>query len=802
MVSETMGDVAMYEGVTGSQKDHVCVAVRFRPLSDKERNRGDREVWGPLGSNTVGILEDVGVKVKYAYDYVFDGGISNTTVYKTIGSRIVKSSLDGINGTVFAYGVTSSGKTHTMMGTDDTPGMIPLALTEVFRLVERSPKKEFLIRMSMMEIYNEVLNDLLNPSKTNLKLREDPRRGFYVEGITEETLLSCDHALSVIAAGDAHRKVSATAFNEGSSRSHTIIRLSIEASDRPEATTDPNAPVARTLSFLHLIDLAGSESAKVEVNKSQRVEGSYINKSLLTLGTVIHKLSDGNAQHIPFRDSKLTRLLQNSLTGQGAKMAVVCTLTPASTQAEETHNTLKFASRAKKIEISAKRNEIIDQSSLIARYQQEVALLRGQLEIVMRERGGYSAVDPHMHPEMRTLRERLEEERQALIAREAEKARLEERIRRLTQFLLNSAAADTLQERRLSEAALQKAAEQAYELLRSGDAAAAMADFRLAQRGGQALGDAQHAVRSVRGAGELMASAAAAQAAERRSDAEVEAVESDLLRVQLATLALELAEREKMLASLRTTAGVDFVGGDFEHDDVAMQVMYAEREFMQAQLQSADDHSERLAVALERLRRQLATERGVDPEAVPLGLEDDWEAQLEELGGSEGAAAAVDELRRPGYDPALADKVLAMEDKVQLALDALRGRDEQIATQRKVLKTLTGLEEQVQGQLAEVTVENTNLRRELERLEVQNNHLQGYNLDYMPNEGLSDLIGSLTSAVERVRITVQLRRLAHTKRGSGGAGGLLPEKSDKGMSREAMRAALDRLQAVSSSAAV
>lgn len=442
----------------GAEKNKVNVAVRFRPLSDKERARGDHEVWECHG-NAVGILEDVGMKVKFLYDHVFQPLTDNRTVYKTTASPIVRSALDGINGTIFAYGVTSSGKTHTMMGTDEEPGIVPHAISEVFRQIMATPGKEFLLRMSMMEIYNEVLNDLLDPTRTNLKLREDTRRGggIHVDGIHEETLVSADHALGVIAMGAEHRKTSATAFNEGSSRSHTIIRITIEASDRADGLTDPNLRLGRTLSFLNLIDLAGSESAKAEVNKNQRMEGSFINKSLLTLGTVIHKLSDGKAVHIPFRDSKLTRLLQASLTGNGARIAVICTITPASTQAEETHNTLKFASRAKRIEVSVARNEIMDQSSLIARYQQEIQLLKGQLDMVMRERGGLPLHDP-LHPEVRTLRERLEEEHQALLARERDKIGLEERIVRLTQCILHGAAAATQMERRLRAPPTEQAA--------------------------------------------------------------------------------------------------------------------------------------------------------------------------------------------------------------------------------------------------------------------------------------------------------------------------------------------------------
>jgi len=327
----------------------------FANCSDKERDRGDHEVWKCEG-NTVGILEDVGMEVKFAYDNVFPAGFSNQGVYEEVASSIVQSSLDGINGTIFAYGVTSSGKTHTMMGNDVTPGIVPHAISEIFHLVSRlSKRKEFVLKLSMLEIYNEIVNDLLDPGNTNLRLREEPKRGVYVEGVREERLASADHALHVVATGNEHRKTSATAFNEGSSRSHTIIRLAIEANERPEFAEDPNAVVGRTMSYLTMVDLAGSESAKAEVNRSQRMEGSYINKSLLTLGTVIHKLSEGGAVHIPFRDSKLTRILSNSLTGNGARMAVICTITPASTQAEETHNTLKFASRAKQVLVIADR---------------------------------------------------------------------------------------------------------------------------------------------------------------------------------------------------------------------------------------------------------------------------------------------------------------------------------------------------------------------------------------------------------------------------------------------------------------
>lgn len=502
--------------------------------------------------------EAAGMDVKFAFDHVFPAGFSNQGVYETVGSSIVQSSLDGINGTIFAYGVTSSGKTHTMMGDETTPGIVPYAIAELFHLISKlTKKKEITVHMSMLEIYNEVVNDLLNPANTNLKLRDHPKRGIYVEGVQEEQLRSAEHALHVVATGNEHRKTSATAFNEGSSRSHTVIRLAIEANDRPEFATEPVDRVGRTLSYLTMVDLAGSESAKAEVNRNQRMEGSFINKSLLTLGTVIHKLSEGGAVHIPFRDSKLTRILANSLTGNGARVSVICTITPASIQAEETHNTLKFASRAKKITIEAKRNEILDQSSLIARYQQELALLRHQLDIVMRERGsgapaedaaggggggGGGMIDYHdpLNIEVRTLREKYQEEHMAVVAGEKEREKLEQHVDRLTQCVLDS------------------------------NSALGFLEQRLRDEGGVSLNE------------------------------DGQEPENDVLRRQVVALAEELRERERTIQIL--AAG----GNDVMEEDLTMQVMLAEREYMQLQVQQVEGRNGQLAMALERMRRSVS----------------------------------------------------------------------------------------------------------------------------------------------------------------------------------------------------
>nr|XP_017229976.1 PREDICTED: kinesin-like protein KIN-7D, mitochondrial isoform X2 [Daucus carota subsp. sativus] len=293
----------------------------------------------------------------------------------------------------------------------------------------QTPGREFLLRVSYLEIYNEVINDLLDPTGQNLRVREDAQ-GTYVEGIKEEVVLSPGHALSFLAAGEEHRHVGSNNFNLFSSRSHTIFTLMIESS----AHGDEYDGVI--FSQLNLIDLAGSESSKTETTGLRRKEGSYINKSLLTLGTVIGKLSEGKASHVPYRDSKLTRLLQSSLGGHG-HVSLICTITPASSNSEETHNTLKFASRAKRVEINASRNKIIDEKSLIKKYQKEISVLKEELD---QFRKGMLGV---IHPEeIMTLKQKLEEGQVNMQSRleeeEEAKAALMSRIQRLTKLILVS----------------------------------------------------------------------------------------------------------------------------------------------------------------------------------------------------------------------------------------------------------------------------------------------------------------------------------------------------------------------------
>ncbi|KAK6793811.1 hypothetical protein RDI58_007264 [Solanum bulbocastanum] len=418
---------------TERPKENVTVTVRFRPLSPREIRQGEEISWYADGETIV--RNEHNPSLAYAYDRVFGPTTTTRHVYDVAAQHVIGGSMEGINGTIFAYGVTSSGKTHTMHGDQRSPGIIPLAVKDAFSIIQETPRREFLLRVSYLEIYNEVVNDLLNPAGQNLRIREDTQ-GTFVEGIKEEVVLSPAHALSLIAAGEEHRHVGSTNFNLLSSRSHTIFTLTIESSPCGEYSEGG----AVTLSQLHLIDLAGSESSKAETTGVRRKEGSYINKSLLTLGTVISKLTDGKATHIPYRDSKLTRLLQSSLSGQG-RVSLICTVTPSSSNSEETHNTLKFAHRAKHIEIQAAQNKIIDEKSLIKKYQNEIRHLKEELEQLKR---GIATV-PQMKDsgeDLVLLKQKLEDGQVRLQSRleqeEEAKEALLSRIQRLTKLILVS----------------------------------------------------------------------------------------------------------------------------------------------------------------------------------------------------------------------------------------------------------------------------------------------------------------------------------------------------------------------------
>jgi centromeric protein E len=406
---------------------------------------------------------------------VFAAHDQNAKVYDSAAKRLVRRVMEGYHGTVFAYGMTGTGKTFSMQGTATSPGVIPLAITDIFSFIRQTPQREFLLRVSYLEIYNEKIHDLLSSpvSQSNgmpsvqdeIKLREDSKRGVYATPLKEEIVQSPTQLLRVIARGDQNRRVAGTAYNARSSRSHAVVQIVVESRERApltagEASRQTLPAGGVRVSTLSLIDLAGSERAAE--SKERRTEGAHINKSLLTLGTVISKLSGDKPgkgdskdkdKHLPFRDSKLTRLLQSALQGNSL-VSILCTIqigsagsvTTAQNHTVETLNTLKFASRAKNNIVShaKKADEAFGGASdpgsraLLDRYRIEISELRKQLDAQNKEPKETETKDRDEEAEKaREIQQEQRHEEQMLEMQLARTA-LKERIEHLNRLILSS----------------------------------------------------------------------------------------------------------------------------------------------------------------------------------------------------------------------------------------------------------------------------------------------------------------------------------------------------------------------------
>ncbi|TMW63218.1 hypothetical protein Poli38472_002159 [Pythium oligandrum] len=416
-------DVAIEEAMSG-----MLVAVRLRPITDNEKREGHRTCCRVVGDQVV-VIEKFGVpnghlksqqssKKEYAYDFAFSEDSTQDEVYAKTVKDIVPTILDGYNATIFAYGATGAGKTHTMMGSErdglgefddfddddyQVDGIIPHALTDIFRIIRcRQEEEEYLniaqgstfewkVLVSYLEVYNEQIRDLLQPSTRALSLREDPARGIVqVAGLHHEEVNSVGQVMQLLRFGNRNRKTEPTAANKVSSRSHAVIQVSI----RHTTTTmlsDRNPRKAVVEGKLSLIDLAGSERASSTQNRGMRLtEGANINKSLLALANCINSLSAQNRRlggssydspegakrgnsgkaKVQYRDSKLTHLLKNSLEGE-CRLVMIANVNPSHACFDESHNTLKYANRAKNIKIRPKMNVVTAEMS----YQQRIEKL-------------------------------------------------------------------------------------------------------------------------------------------------------------------------------------------------------------------------------------------------------------------------------------------------------------------------------------------------------------------------------------------------------------------------------------------
>ncbi|KAJ3201488.1 kinesin-like protein Klp5 [Entophlyctis luteolus] len=391
---------------------NISVFVRVRPLLVSEKGDDD----SPVEASTISVVDDrilaFGLsnasnrnhtyshgtrrtkEARFAFDRVFPESATQQTVFKETTLPLVPLVLDGFDATVFAYGATGCGKTHTITGSANDPGIIHNTMTRLFAeidaILKASPATSIEVSVSYLEVYNETIRDLLAAEAANeqaphrdLHLREDDdTRRVVVPGLTLHTPRTVSDVLSLLAAGNAARACAATRANAASSRSHAVLRVSVRTrcAAAGGGGVDGLGGVRETVkeATLSIIDLAGSERASATQNQGRRMrEGANINRSLLALGNCINALCSNKPSHIPYRDSKLTRLLKYSLSGS-CKVVMIANVSPARIHFDETQNTLKYANRAKNISTELVQNAV-DVDAHVAQYARIIESLRREV---------------------------------------------------------------------------------------------------------------------------------------------------------------------------------------------------------------------------------------------------------------------------------------------------------------------------------------------------------------------------------------------------------------------------------------
>ncbi|SPJ11321.1 kinesin-7, putative [Plasmodium sp. DRC-Itaito] len=497
---------------SSSKEEAIRVCTRIRPLFEKEINKGHLKAW-KMNETDMHLIIDPpsmtemlnarvakkGNKIElkknveksegqkaviqrhYAFDRCFDDFVGNDEVYKHLARDIILDTFKGINGCILAYGQTGSGKTHSVMGIPDDPGMLPRSLAEFFNGIENPSSlnennintgdddghsnesnnnndnnntKEFLMSVTYLEVYMERVNDLLQEgyrggATENLDVKEDPKRGFVVIGIQEETVTSIDEVMLLVAKAEQRRHIAQTNFNETSSRSHTIFTVILESNQVLNDGTSINKK-----GELKIVDLAGNERAGraaegIENSKTLMEEGKAINKSLFVLSEVISKLSkraqtittgdekkikriQEDLVFIPWRDSKLTRILSKSLGGN-CRASVIVAVHPSHFYLDTSFSTLRFALKCKtikkKIEVnylSAEQSVIMQQKELIAKLQNQLKHLATTKNVDMQLSGG---------GDNKYSTNRKPEDDEKILALKHE---LEEKVKKFQNFILKS----------------------------------------------------------------------------------------------------------------------------------------------------------------------------------------------------------------------------------------------------------------------------------------------------------------------------------------------------------------------------
>ena len=424
--NSSVSSISIYNNtnIISSKTSTIKVAIRLRPLlshedfeywsintnknliSSKSENniKNDDESFTSNKSNKMNImpkdiylnqllLDNIFIPQSFKFDKIFTKEITSEKIYLDICQDVIKSFIKGINGTIFVYGQTTSGKTYTMLGNVDYPGILPCSLKNLFDLLKKEKREKnlnFNLYCSYIEIYNEIIHDLIGDS-TGCKIIEDNKYGLIVPEAQKICINSFEEGIQLKDIGEEKRQYKDTIINDYSSRSHTIFQLYLETSMQD----NKNNTLRNKYSLLNLVDLAGSE----RINKDERYinnnnnETGYINKSLFALSNVINKLSENKNNYIPYRDSKLTRLLSVALGG-GSLVTIICNISPSANNFFQTVSTLRFANRAKNIKLKPSINERI-----IKRYKEKKQVLNENKNIIVEksENIGYNIYNNNVY---------------------------------------------------------------------------------------------------------------------------------------------------------------------------------------------------------------------------------------------------------------------------------------------------------------------------------------------------------------------------------------------------------------------
>ena len=386
-------------------KNNMLVAIRARPLSKSELDDSNFNIISvpekdviKISMPTEYIPDDMSgiflageqikiLKVKeisYEYDFVFGENSTQEEIYENTTANLIKQVVEGYSATIMAYGATGSGKTYTMVGKGDKIGLMIRSIRDLFNFVNSQQNKVYNIKISYIEVYNEILKDLLSEKKVPPEIRTDPSKGVIIQGAECIKVNNEKEAFRLINSGNKRRTEKQTDRNQFSSRSHAILQIYLEIQDQKSG--DNNIKFNNDVSFgkLYLVDLAGSEKTSGSANIKSNTETGSINKSLLALSKCINLIVSQNKKFIPFRESKLTRILQEPLSGNG-RIVLIATLSPAVLNFDETMFTLQFANRAKCMKIHMKKNVVEGDNEIIEKYEEYIKSLKDEINSVEKE---------------------------------------------------------------------------------------------------------------------------------------------------------------------------------------------------------------------------------------------------------------------------------------------------------------------------------------------------------------------------------------------------------------------------------